>query len=175
MIDFLAPFISCFMQHLQLFVLLVWVLVSGIVWGWYMILRPYLMYTEGLIGVLLHAVLAHWLLINIMYHYYQGTSKSPGMAPIVTPEVFELAKSQNYACCDRCQTVKPLRSHHCSVCRGCVLGMDHHCPWLNNCVGRLFMWCCLCACASVSRQQWLHLARHPILLCVATGIGAGIA
>ncbi|XP_053615819.1 palmitoyltransferase ZDHHC2 isoform X2 [Plodia interpunctella] len=36
--------------------------------------------------------------------------------------------------CNRCVLVKPDRAHHCSICARCVLKMDHHCPWVNNCV-----------------------------------------
>ncbi|CAK9159812.1 unnamed protein product [Ilex paraguariensis] len=37
--------------------------------------------------------------------------------------------------CDKCSSYKPPRAHHCRVCRTCVLRMDHHCLWINNCVG----------------------------------------
>lgn len=37
--------------------------------------------------------------------------------------------------CDKCSTHRPPRAHHCRVCRRCVLKMDHHCIWINNCVG----------------------------------------
>ncbi|KAF8534050.1 DHHC palmitoyltransferase-domain-containing protein [Trichophaea hybrida] len=37
--------------------------------------------------------------------------------------------------CKKCQFRKPDRTHHCSSCRTCVLKMDHHCPWLANCLG----------------------------------------
>ncbi|KAL6497708.1 hypothetical protein OROHE_027033 [Orobanche hederae] len=33
--------------------------------------------------------------------------------------------------CDKCTVNKPPRAHHCRVCRRC----DHHCSWINNCVG----------------------------------------
>ncbi|XP_070818082.1 palmitoyltransferase ZDHHC15B [Chaetodon trifascialis] len=49
--------------------------------------------------------------------------------------IFTRAQSGAIRFCDRCQVLKPDRCHHCSVCETCVLKMDHHCPWVNNCVG----------------------------------------
>lgn len=38
--------------------------------------------------------------------------------------------------CKDCKVIKPLRTHHCTICGACVMKMDHHCPWINNCVGQ---------------------------------------
>ena len=40
-----------------------------------------------------------------------------------------------HAMCSRCQSYKPKGAHHCRICDRCISGMDHHCPWMNNCVG----------------------------------------
>lgn len=37
--------------------------------------------------------------------------------------------------CEKCQILRPPRTHHCSSCNRCILQMDHHCPWVNNCIG----------------------------------------
>mmetsp|Transcript_106255 Transcript_106255/g.147073 ORF Transcript_106255/g.147073 Transcript_106255/m.147073 type:complete len:86 (+) Transcript_106255:461-718(+) len=37
--------------------------------------------------------------------------------------------------CKRCNNIKPARTHHCNNCDRCCFSMDHHCIWINNCVG----------------------------------------
>ncbi|XP_028903966.1 palmitoyltransferase ZDHHC20 isoform X3 [Ornithorhynchus anatinus] len=49
--------------------------------------------------------------------------------------VYTTTASRAIRYCERCQLIKPDRCHHCSACDICVLKMDHHCPWVNNCVG----------------------------------------
>ena len=47
-----------------------------------------------------------------------------------------LVKSSGYPrYCRKCRLFKPDRAHHCSSCGQCVLKLDHHCIFLNNCVG----------------------------------------
>ncbi|XP_062816035.1 palmitoyltransferase ZDHHC12 isoform X2 [Anolis carolinensis] len=45
--------------------------------------------------------------------------------------------------CGYCLLKQPMRAKHCRECRHCVRRYDHHCPWIENCVGernhRLFV------------------------------------
>ena len=37
--------------------------------------------------------------------------------------------------CNTCKILKPARSKHCSICKRCISKLDHHCIFINNCVG----------------------------------------
>merc|ERR1719148_466276 len=49
--------------------------------------------------------------------------------------ISETKRSGERRHCKWCGKYKPDRCHHCRVCRTCILKMDHHCPWIYNCVG----------------------------------------
>ncbi|XP_063960110.1 palmitoyltransferase ZDHHC23-like isoform X1 [Lytechinus pictus] len=38
--------------------------------------------------------------------------------------------------CAACLIVKPARAGHCKICDRCVHRLDHHCVWLDVCIGR---------------------------------------
>jgi len=72
-----------------------------------------------------------------MYHFLSAMYDGPGYLPLGwTPA--QGSKAEWDSClqwCGVCQGYKAPRAHHCRKCARCVQKMDHHCPWINNCVG----------------------------------------
>ncbi|KAI4898765.1 hypothetical protein NFI96_026680 [Prochilodus magdalenae] len=48
----------------------------------------------------------------------------------------ERAVEKKWKWCPLCRLVRPPRAGHCRICGVCVLRMDHHCVWINCCVGQ---------------------------------------
>ena len=48
---------------------------------------------------------------------------------------FETKTSWERRYCKWCLKYKPERCHYCRVCNLCFLRMDHHCPWVYDCIG----------------------------------------
>ena len=52
----------------------------------------------------------------------------------------------NFNICNICKIKCPPRTRHCQICNACVMIMDHHCPWMGNCIGihnhKLFLLFC---------------------------------
>ncbi|KAK3138584.1 hypothetical protein QOZ80_5AG0370760 [Eleusine coracana subsp. coracana] len=76
--------------------------------------------------------------------YALAVSRDPGrVPPDFVPDVEDTEsaiheikrKGGDLRYCQKCCHYKPPRAHHCRVCKRCVLKMDHHCIWINNCVG----------------------------------------
>ncbi|EFJ07273.1 hypothetical protein SELMODRAFT_448518 [Selaginella moellendorffii] len=94
------------------------------------------------IGVpaLLHALLFTLLNVMILISHGLAVLRDPGQVPAnYSPDLetdqSTVSKGKERRFCEKCGLYKPARAHHCRICKRCILRMDHHCSWLNNCVG----------------------------------------
>ncbi|KAF3836971.1 hypothetical protein F7725_004435 [Dissostichus mawsoni] len=75
---------------------------------------------------------------------FRASTADPGRLP-VDPKIPH-SEREHWELCNKCNLMRPKRSHHCSRCGHCVRKMDHHCPWINNCVGEDNHWLFLQLC-----------------------------
>lgn len=116
----------------------------------------YPLYKEGIMSffnlpwLFLHEI----LFVLTIWSYVSAMMSNPGYVPkdLVSPAAkIDMLKLGKYEVeCQKCDPIaqkseeandkpvyawKPPRAYHCKVCKQCVFKMDHHCVWINNCVG----------------------------------------
>lgn len=82
-----------------------------------------------------HMIFVLFSSINAFISHMRCMFTDPGAVPSNAVPVDQNEAGDLIRKCTRCQTFKPPRAHHCSVCKRCIIKMDHHCPWTNNCIG----------------------------------------
>ncbi|XP_023162790.1 palmitoyltransferase ZDHHC15B isoform X2 [Drosophila hydei] len=135
-----------------------------IAWSYYAyVVELCVLKTENRAAMIFMLIFYHIALVLFLWSYWQTINTPVGRVPaqwrIPDEEVNQLFRADNQETqkrilnnfarslpvtnrtingsvrfCEKCKIIKPDRSHHCSVCSCCVLKMDHHCPWVNNCV-----------------------------------------
>ena len=116
---------------------------------------------------ILHDSFVMFLSVNIIGHFLWCTFQSPGVIEAATSTINKHNTDSSQVCrpstnyhpdpnssyCNKCEQTRPARAHHCRICKACIIRYDHHCPWVNNCIGRnnyrsfvLLLWYILIGC-----------------------------
>ncbi|XP_061614768.1 palmitoyltransferase ZDHHC23-B isoform X2 [Phyllopteryx taeniolatus] len=98
---------------------------------------------RGGIGAVQVAVVTTGVLLTLLGLAH--TKRGPGVVkpnqeidPVLQEQVewAQEAELNRKNWCSVCQVVRPPRAGHCRICGVCVLRLDHHCVWIDSCVGR---------------------------------------
>eukprot|EP00210_Caulerpa_lentillifera_P002728 g2608.t1 len=85
-------------------------------------------------------ILASFVAFNISINYILAAGRSSRSTSNQLPQfqggTVPKGIYDGYRFCVKCQRVKAPDVHHCRVCNACIEEMDHHCPFIGNCVGK---------------------------------------
>jgi palmitoyltransferase len=95
---------------------------------------------SGFVLFLFAEIAVNWLLASRMKpSVYTGEPQETGSSSnnnaILNSPICEVPQNDDWTYCLYCQQDAPPRSHHCKVCRVCILKRDHHCFFTNSCIG----------------------------------------
>lgn len=86
-----------------------------------------------------HLWTSHLAVAATLWAFLRASKTSPGVVSARTHAVYDHFPYDGFLYvkrdCTTCGVRKVARSKHCAICGHCVAKMDHHCPWINTCVG----------------------------------------
>lgn len=112
---------------------------------------------QNYVQIIVHSIISVLLIGNIYCNYFTCIMTPPGSPISYTEEEMEywnkiimvnhkkytrkqfcytIADNVFFRFCNKCNAIKPPRTHHCSVLNRCVYEMDHFCPWMFNTIGK---------------------------------------
>lgn len=110
------------------------ILVSFVTYIYFVVIYPLLYKDNQLVGISM-TIIGLSILFNIFYNNIKAAFTDPGSPKSVIKSFDKSASVFSNTFCQKCDFYKPPRAHHCSICQKCIMKMDHHCPWVNNCIG----------------------------------------
>jgi hypothetical protein len=117
-----------------------------------------------------HVHIVNFLVLASLTIFYIASVSNPGVInkknikSILSIREYDYILYDDYnSICNKCTIIKPARSKHCNICNICVDKFDHHCIWVNNCIG-----------SNNYRYFILYLFTHLLLTAVSFVIGMNI-
>ena len=81
------------------------------------------------------SVFSIFLLIFIMIQF-SDPSKVTSKAALLQRNQRALGTPSIQIKCKHCNLHQQMGTKHCLVCNKCIIGFDHHCVWLDLCIGK---------------------------------------
>lgn len=109
-------------------------------------------------GFTASTLLFHLCMVCMFVGLYFTRTLGPGLCDDAAGGVVDWSLLREEQFCPFCVIQMPARSHHCARCNGCVAKFDHHCPWVDSCIGyknnHHFFYMCLGAALAHTILLW---------------------
>eukprot|EP00126_Sphaerothecum_destruens_P009160 Sdes_comp20444_c0_seq1m14628 len=164
-----------FHKHITVFALFTgtyfWLVVNFIVFY----LPAFFLWFENTFAFLCLSFLFFSLVFKCSLSFFQSCTRNPGLLSSTLDQkcqdylrFVEFGDDEIVKFCHTCLLFRPLRSKHCALCDRCVSKFDHHCPFIQNCVGENnhlpFLWYLVTLTALATLYQFgtfVYLSLHP--------------
>lgn len=108
------------------------------------------------------------LLCAIVYDYLWIAIHDPVDRVVCDPQLAEGIDKNRLDFCSFCDAKRLIGSHHCRKCGRCTEEFDHHCEYLNNCIGnknyekflRLLAINCVFHINLIGQAIWVFIRAH---------------